>query len=62
LEAYSRRENVIFLGIKENSESSEGDVTTHLENTKDVIYNFMEQELKVDDARDRITNSPVRKA
>ena len=36
LEAYSRRENVKFFGIKENSESGEGDVSTHPENTKDV--------------------------
>jgi len=55
LEAYSRRENVKFFGIKENSESSEGDVSTHPENTKDIIYIFMEQELKIDNARDRIT-------
>ena len=55
LEAYSRRENVKFFGIKENSESSEGNVSTHPENTKDIIYNFMEQELKIDNARERIT-------
>ena len=54
-EAYSRRENVKSFGIKENSESSEGDVSTHPENTKDIIYNFMEQELKIGNARHRIT-------
>ena len=50
-----QKRNVKFFGIKENSESSEGDVSTHPENTKDIIYNFMEQELKIDNARDRIT-------
>lgn len=44
LEVYSRRENLRFLGISESASTEE--------NTKEVVYNFLERELELEDARD----------
>ena len=49
LEAYSRRENLKFAGIPENV--TEGQQT---ENTKELVYEFLEKELKIANPRDRI--------
>ena len=55
-EHYSRRENLTFIGIQgevstrydeENSTVS----SQNTENTKEIIYNFMEQELQIQNAR-----------
>lgn len=49
LEAYSRRENLKFAGIPENVTEGE-----QVENTKELVYEFLEKELKIANPRDRI--------
>ena len=44
LEAYSRRENVKFVGIPEDTTANE-DHNSQPKDTKGIIYNFMENEL-----------------
>ena len=57
-EHYSRRENLMFIGIEEE-DSTQGDEENgaasnqKAENTKEVIYNFMERELHIENARSR---------
>ena len=58
-EHYSRRENLMFIGIQEEvgtlgdeEKSTVSDQNT--ENRKEINYNFMEQELQIQNARSRI--------
>ena len=58
-EHYSRRENLMFIGIQEEvgtqgdeQKSTVSDQNT--ENRKEINYNFMEQELQIQNARSRI--------
>ena len=58
-EHYSRRENLMFIGIQEEvgTQDDEENSTVsnqNTENTKEIIYNFMEQELQIQNARSRI--------
>ena len=61
-ETYNRRENLKFFGIEENTSNVAEDTgdanmdgSPHMtEDTKQVMYNFLEQELKISNARDRI--------
>ena len=61
-ESYSRRENLKFNGIVENSsdstdnrkDASKSRDSLHSENTKDVLFKFLEDELNITDARKRI--------
>ena len=50
-EAYSRRENLKFLNIPEQTENSSESDHAVQENTKDVIYSFLEDKLQIPDAR-----------
>ena len=57
METYSRRENLKFFGVPENTEctmeeGSEQHVV--IENTKEVIYQFLEENLKIDQPREKI--------
>ena len=52
LEAYSRRENLKFEGIPEFSELSGQQNVTSKEDTKEVLVNFMENLLGIEDAKD----------
>ena len=52
MEAYSRRENLKFFGVPENTEctmeeGSQQGVT--IEDTRDVMYKFLEQKLNIED-------------
>ena len=49
LEAYSRRENLKFAGIPENVPAGQ-----QMENTKELVYKFLEKELKIANPRDCI--------
>ena len=49
LEAYNRRENLKFAGIPENVPEGQ-----QIENTKELVYEFLEKELKIANPRDRI--------
>ena len=58
-EHYSRRENLMFIGIQEEvgtqDDEENGTVSNqNTEDTKEIIYNFMEQELQIQSARSRI--------
>ena len=60
-ESYSRRENLKFIGIVENSAGSTNNQNAakssdslQSENTKDVLFKFLEDELNITDARKRI--------
>ena len=58
-EHYSRRENLMFIGIQEEvgTQGDEENSTVsnqNTENTKEIIYNFMEQELQIQNARSRV--------
>ncbi|CAH3015547.1 unnamed protein product, partial [Porites evermanni] len=52
LEAYSRRENLKFEGIPELPKSSGQQNATSKEDTKEVLANFMENVLGIEDAKD----------
>lgn len=59
MEAYSRRENAKFIGVPEELISSEVGMeqdrpSQKTENTKEVIYKFMEEHLQIEHASDRI--------
>ena len=56
LETYSRRENIKFVGIAEEIKNTQDAdrLSQQTENTKEVIYQFMEEHLKIEGARDRI--------
>ena len=52
-EHYSRRENLMFLGIQENDAPIDAESETennNVENTKEVIYNFLQKELGLENA------------
>ena len=60
-ESYSRRENLKFIGIVENTTGStnnrnaaKSSDSLQSENTKDVLFKFLEDELNITDARKRI--------
>ena len=58
-EHYSRRENLMFIGIQEEvgTQGDEENSTVsnqNTENTKEIIYNFIKQELQTKNARSRI--------
>ena len=51
-EHYSRRENLMFIGIQEEVGTKDGKENStvsnqNTENTQEIIYNFMEQELQI---------------
>jgi len=48
LEAYSRRENVKIFGVPENTGSENA---SEPEDTKTVVYNFLEHELQIENPR-----------
>ncbi len=50
-EAYSRRENLKFLNMPEQMENAGKSDHAVRENTKEVIYSFMEDKLQISDAR-----------
>jgi len=52
LEAYSRRENLKFEGIPELPKSSGQQNATSKEDTKEVLVDFMENVLAIEDAKD----------
>ena len=52
LEAYSRRENLKFEGIRELPKSSGQQNATSKRDTKEVLVNFMENVLGIEDAKD----------
>ena len=60
METYSRRENLKFFGVPENTESTSSDMDQGSqqrvapENTKEVVYQFMEEKLKIDHPREKI--------
>ena len=63
MENYSRRENLKFFGLPENIDASlnsmnveEGLPHQHdaSENTKEIIYKFLEDKLKIDRSREKI--------
>ena len=53
---YSRRENLMFIGIEEHNTMEQDEQGTHreAENTKEIIYKFMEEELQISNPRDKI--------
>ena len=59
-ESYSRRENLKFIGVVENTSDStnqnaaNSSDSLHSENTKDVLFKFLEDELNITDSRKRI--------
>jgi len=60
-ESYSRRENLKFIGIVENTRDSANNQNAakpsdslQSENTKDVLFKFLEDERNITDARKRI--------
>ena len=57
METYSRRENLKFFGVPENTECTmEEGSEQHavIENTKEVMYQFLEENLKRDQPREKI--------
>ena len=60
MEMYSRRENIKFVGVPEeadtfgNSNKTEDGAQPLTENTKEVVYKFLEEKLKTDLPRDKI--------
>ena len=55
-EHYSRRENLLFLGIEEQNTMEHDEQGTHrdAENTKEIIYKFTEEVLQIRNPRDKI--------
>lgn len=55
-EHYSRRENLMFIGIEEHNTTEQDEQGTRheVENTKEIIYKFMEDELQISNPRDKI--------
>ena len=57
METYSRRENLKFFGVPENTECTMevgSEQQAVIENTKEVIYQFLEETLKIDQPREKI--------
>ena len=53
---YSRRENLMFVGIEENGTPFDAENETannNVENTKEVIYDFLQRELSFENAQSR---------
>ena len=49
METYSRRENVKFLGIKEEEDANQASVSQQAAgNMREIVYKFMEEQLKID--------------
>ena len=60
-ESYSRRENLKFIGVVENNQNAttnqnaaNSSDSLQSENTKDVLFKFLEDELNITDSRKRI--------
>ena len=53
-EHYSRRENLMFMGISGKNATAVQDTHQHPENTKKIVYKFIEEELKFLNPRDSI--------
>ena len=63
-EHYSRRENLMFLGIQENDAPIDTERETennNVENTKEVIYNFLQKELSLENAVSRFEFQRIRR-
>ena len=60
METYSRREKVKFFGLPEKPSTSNGGERMQdgaqfpAEDSKEVIYNFLEEHLQIDRSRDKI--------
>ena len=55
METYPRRENVKILGIKEEEDANQASVSQQAaENTREIVYKFMEEQLKIDQPRKKI--------
>ena len=58
METYSRRENLKFFGVPVNTECNmeEGSVEQRVvvENTREVMYQFLEEKLKIEQPRQKI--------
>ncbi|KAL9982488.1 hypothetical protein ACROYT_G004537 [Oculina patagonica] len=54
--AQNRRENLMFIGIEEHNTTEQDEQGTRheVENTKEIIYKFMEDELQISNPRDKI--------
>ena len=53
---YSRRENLMFVGIEENGTPFDAEnekTNNNVENTKEVIYDFLQRELSFEKAQSR---------
>jgi chromosome segregation ATPase len=53
-EHYSRRENLMFMGIAENNVTDGRGTQQEPENTKEIVYKFMEEEMHISNPRDSI--------
>ena len=53
-EHYSRRENLMFIGIEEHNTMEQDETHHEAENTKEIIYKFMGEELQISNPRDKI--------
>ena len=53
-EHYSRRENLMFMGIAEKNITDEQTSQQEPENTKEIVYKFMEEEMQISNPRDSI--------
>ena len=51
---YSRRENLMFMGIAEKNITDEQTSQQEPENTKEIVYKFMEEEMQISNPRDSI--------
>ena len=60
METYSRRENAKFFGLPEGPSTSNGEermqdgIELPAEDSKEVIYNFLQEHLQIDRPRDKI--------
>ena len=61
-EHYSRRENLTFIGIQgevstRDDEENSTVSSQNTENTKEIIYNFMEQELQIQKRSEQLNSN-----
>ena len=57
METYSRRENLKFFGVPENTECTMEEGSQQgvaFENTREVMYKFLEENLKIEQPREKI--------
>lgn len=58
METYSRRENLKFFGVPENTERSMDEGSSEqgvvVENTREVMYQFLEEKLKIEQPREKV--------